>query len=547
MLAARCYATESSLFLQPFVDALLPCWRPGCRRTLRRARRSARPDALRGCCPSSPPCWGRLRPSGRSPEIELRRAFEGVTRVLHGLAAGRPRAARARRPAQRGSRHRRAAALPRPPRHRPPRPGRRDGPRGERAAPRSPRSPTSAGGSTSARSTRPRSRSSPPRRPPRAGRGDPGPHRWAHAVRRRDAPRLAGGRGRACPSRSSRPCWPGCGARARRRRSCCARARCSARPSIPPSSPACSASRPGWPCSAASARPATRLLREAGRSYEFANDLVQEVIYATTPEPVRTAHHRQAADLLTRTPEAVARHAAASGDRPRAARAFLLAGERRAGAGMRCRMPRPCSPGPWSDADAAELVARARLARGRAREAQGAFAPGEEDYRAALAPPSHGRRPPDRDADAARARRSRHDRAGPPGRGVHSAAAAKACASPRRWATGEARPSSSAGSPCWPPADCGSSTRSSSAGARCARAGRQARVRSPPGSTGSRPPIRTSAELRAARGHRDELEPLLRGHGDLQLLHWTVFESAFPPSRPAEWEALEGGSTTRWR
>ena len=40
------------------------------------------------------------------------------------------------------------------------------------------------------------------------------------------------------------------------------------------------------------------------------------------------AYHRRAADLLTATPEAVATHAAAVGDQARAARAWLLAGER---------------------------------------------------------------------------------------------------------------------------------------------------------------------------------------------------------------------------
>jgi DNA-binding SARP family transcriptional activator len=72
---------------------------------------------------------------------------------------------------------------------------------------------------------------------------------------------------------------------------------------------------------------AARLLVVSGRDYEFANDLVREVMYATTPEPTRLAYHRRAADLLTGQPEALARHAAAAGDWPRAARAWLLAAE----------------------------------------------------------------------------------------------------------------------------------------------------------------------------------------------------------------------------
>jgi len=72
---------------------------------------------------------------------------------------------------------------------------------------------------------------------------------------------------------------------------------------------------------------AARLLVVSGRDYEFANDLIREVMYATTPEPTRLAYHRRAADLLTGQPEALARHVAAAGDWPRAARAWLLAAE----------------------------------------------------------------------------------------------------------------------------------------------------------------------------------------------------------------------------
>jgi DNA-binding SARP family transcriptional activator/tetratricopeptide (TPR) repeat protein len=71
----------------------------------------------------------------------------------------------------------------------------------------------------------------------------------------------------------------------------------------------------------------SRLLVVAERSYEFANDLVQEIVYATTPPPTRLAYHRRAADLLTGQPESVAAHAAAAGDWARAARAYLLAAE----------------------------------------------------------------------------------------------------------------------------------------------------------------------------------------------------------------------------
>ena len=123
---------------------------------------------------------------------------------------------------------------------------------------------------------------------------------------------------------------------------------------------------------------ATRLLVVAGRDYEFANDLIREALYETTPEPVQLAHHRRAADLLTEQPESLARHAAACGDWPRAVRALLLAAEdamRRYAASDAItlatqaleatgRMPHP-------DEHGGELAARALFIRGRAQETVG--------------------------------------------------------------------------------------------------------------------------------------------------------------------------------
>lgn len=120
----------------------------------------------------------------------------------------------------------------------------------------------------------------------------------------------------------------------------------------------------------------------AGGSYEFANDLVQEVLYATTPEPTRVAYHRRAADLLSDRPEAMAAHAAAVGEWLRAGRGWLLAAET---ALAHCA---------FSDAerllgqamDAAartgggETLVRAHLVRGRVREALADYAGAWADY-----------------------------------------------------------------------------------------------------------------------------------------------------------------------
>ncbi|HUA42383.1 MAG TPA: AAA family ATPase [Streptosporangiaceae bacterium] len=123
-----------------------------------------------------------------------------------------------------------------------------------------------------------------------------------------------------------------------------------------------------------------RLLVVSGRHYEFANDLIREVMYATTPEPTRLAYHRGAADLLTAQPEALAEHAAACGDWQRAARAWLLASEtamQRFAASDAALLATKALDAA-DRAGAAEVAVRARIARGRVHEAIG-------DHVAALA------------------------------------------------------------------------------------------------------------------------------------------------------------------
>ncbi|MDN5856642.1 MAG: hypothetical protein L0K86_28165, partial [Actinomycetia bacterium] len=130
---------------------------------------------------------------------------------------------------------------------------------------------------------------------------------------------------------------------------------------------------------------AARLLAVAGRSYEFANDLIQELLYASTPLPVRVAHHRRAANLLTHAPEAMAAHLAAAQDWPRAARAYLRAGEQAMGrwvaADAEALFGRALAAA--ERAAAPELLARALLARGRARASSDAFRTAVGDFQAA--------------------------------------------------------------------------------------------------------------------------------------------------------------------
>ena len=119
-----------------------------------------------------------------------------------------------------------------------------------------------------------------------------------------------------------------------------------------------------------------RLLVVSGRDYEFANDLIREVLYASTPEPTRLAYHRRAADLLTGQPESLARHAAAAGDWLRAGRAWLRAGEDAMGrfaASDAAALATQALDAGERVADA-ELTARALVLRGRAHHAMGADA-----------------------------------------------------------------------------------------------------------------------------------------------------------------------------
>ena len=113
-----------------------------------------------------------------------------------------------------------------------------------------------------------------------------------------------------------------------------------------------------------------RLLVPVGAAYEFANDLLHEVLHASTPAPVRRLHHRRAADLLAATPEAVGAHAAAAEDWPRAARALLLAGEaaaRRGAMGDAESLHDRALAAAERVADL-EIVGRVLLARAGARE-----------------------------------------------------------------------------------------------------------------------------------------------------------------------------------
>jgi tetratricopeptide (TPR) repeat protein len=101
-------------------------------------------------------------------------------------------------------------------------------------------------------------------------------------------------------------------------------------------------------------------------------------------------HHRQAADLLADRPEAAAAHAAAAGQPLRAVRAWLRAGEeslrRWAAPDAEAFLDRALATlSTVEDPGRVELGGRLHLARGRAREARGAFDGAWADHQEAVA------------------------------------------------------------------------------------------------------------------------------------------------------------------
>jgi DNA-binding SARP family transcriptional activator len=137
---------------------------------------------------------------------------------------------------------------------------------------------------------------------------------------------------------------------------------------------------------------AARLLAEdeSGAGYRFANDLVREVLYQTSPRPTRVTRHRRLAVMLADRPEAAAGHAAAAGDWAAAARAWMAAAA--AAAGFYANRDAERLLGQAVDAAARAgdpaLEAGARLDRGRVLVAlgdhQGAFAEQEQALRLAV-------------------------------------------------------------------------------------------------------------------------------------------------------------------
>ena len=325
VLRSRCYASEQSLFLQPFLDALAG---PLTATTPDRLRELAGPQAaaLVTLLPDLDPVLGHAPTERGSAEFELRRAYDAVTHVLRGLAADRPTLLvlddlhnaglatvqllhyLARRLA--GSRLLVLATIR----------AEEGGPALDALAEVTERIdlgplPAAAVSRLAA---------------------DAGQHELAETIMRRtrghtlfvvETLRALAAGDRGAPESLQQVVL------ARLRRVGPATEELLRAGAVLGATvdPATVAAMIGVPPHLAAQRcevaAAARLLVLVGRSYEFANDLVQEVIYATTPLPTRVAHHRRAAELLAGSPELVATHAGSAGDWSGAVAALLLAAE----------------------------------------------------------------------------------------------------------------------------------------------------------------------------------------------------------------------------
>jgi len=137
------------------------------------------------------------------------------------------------------------------------------------------------------------------------------------------------------------------------------------------------------------------LMTAAGADYDFANDLVQEAVLATVPEPLSVAFHRRAADLMTDRPERMARHAHEAGELARAAVGYLEAGRMARRMGALDDALVLLAPG-LADAESAgeaPLTATVLLERARAHEARADYEAAESDVHAARAILSGSREP----------------------------------------------------------------------------------------------------------------------------------------------------------
>ncbi|MDX6394460.1 MAG: hypothetical protein QOJ73_5523 [Streptosporangiaceae bacterium] len=284
---------------------------------------------------------------------------------------------------------------------------------------------------------------------------------------------------------------------------------------------------------------AARLLVVAERDYEFANDLIREVLYATTPAPTRLAYHSLAADLLTRKPEAMAAHASAAGNWPRAARGWLLAGEQ--------------ALARFATADAVELLtrsidaagragdhevqARALLARGSARETQAEYSAAVRDIEAAV---TWSREAGDRRMEmiglVALSGDARVALGQPIPDAIRTVERGLSIATALSDRAAEANLRARLAIYAVSGLRFDEAVKQGHLAVRAARASGDDEALAV-ALDGQKASVAYLGEIEALRPVIEELEPLQRRLGDLRRLPWTLFESAFPALAAGDWPA----------
>lgn len=283
---------------------------------------------------------------------------------------------------------------------------------------------------------------------------------------------------------------------------------------------------------------AAGLLAVTDRTYEFANDLIREVLYSSTPLPTRTAWHRLAADRLGHRPEAMAEHAAAAGDHGRAARAWLLAGEqaarRLATADAVVLFGRAVDAARALGDD--ELLGRSLVARGTAREALADYASAMVDLEGAVVA---ARSAGDRRLEMRTLLAAAGDV--PVALGRPAAESCERLDAARRLAGGlgdHAMEARLLGRLAIIAANGLRFTDAIGFGKRaveCGQAGGERRSLAA-ALDGLKAAYAYLGDVAALEGVLAELLPLLRAQGDLWRLQWAVFESAFPPIAAGDYD-----------
>ena len=129
------------------------------------------------------------------------------------------------------------------------------------------------------------------------------------------------------------------------------------------------------------------LIEPTGARFQFAGSIIRDVLYESTPVPIRTSRHRRAAARMADQPEAAAGHHAAIGDWARAHEAWAAAAEQ-AIRSFAIRDAEGLLTEAVSSAERAEdaaAVTRARIRRGQLREELADYDGAQDDHTAALA------------------------------------------------------------------------------------------------------------------------------------------------------------------